>query len=182
MGTIIVRGSSNREISRVRYGFCNISELLDCSLRSTPSMLSSQMIAFSLIHFNEFKARYEQFIDIQKQNYLNARNWANLGTTFLCKVISRSHSEKQDSLSQINSRSIFNSDRSCVIKPKSSEDEQDDPSKLKFLSSKSKKSKKADVILAEITKSSEYVDFTIEKDNQDQTKLAISCLKRYTYI
>jgi hypothetical protein len=141
------------------------------------------MLAFSLVHFNEFKASYEQFVDIQKENYLNSRNWTNLGSTFLCKVIFRSHSEKQDSLSQIHSRSIFNSNRTSAIRKKEEhdDDEIDPPSKLKILKSKNKSKSKfqeADVILAEISKSSEYVDFAIEKDIQDQTKMAISCLKR----
>lgn len=133
------------------------------------------MLGLTLLHYNEFKASFEQFVDIQKKNYFNSHNWTNLGTTFLSKVIFRSPSEKQDSLSQINSRSIYNSNRTNAT-AKKPEDDQICGSELKFL--KGKKDK-ADVLLASIEQSSEFIDFVIEKDNQDQTKMAISCLKRY---
>ena len=140
------------------------------------------MLGFSLLHYNEFKASYEQLADIQKKHYFNARNWSNLGTTFLCKVLFRSPLETQDSMSQINSRSIYNSNRSHISKKKDKDEKENvEPSKMQFMQKKSK-SEQEDVLLVEISKSPEYVDFTIEKDNQDQTKLAISCLKRWTFI
>jgi hypothetical protein len=138
------------------------------------------MLAMSLIHFNEFKASYEHFADLQKVHYFNARNWTNLGTTFLCKVLFRSSLEQAESMSQINSRSIYNSNRSHISKSKNKEDEEEvKPSKLRFLKSGTK-AEKSDVLLADISRSFDYVDFAIEKDNQDQIKLAVSCLKRYS--
>lgn len=136
------------------------------------------MVGLALVQFNEFQAGYEQFVDLQKRNFLNARNWVNLGATFLCKLVAHSHSEKQDSSSQLNSKSIYNSNRSAVINKQSSEDEQQAPlSKLVFRPGRAKRNE-AEVLLAEISKSPKYVDFVMEKENQDQTKLAISCLKR----
>lgn len=147
-----------------------LSDLIDCCLRSSPSLLSSQNLGFSLLHHNEFKAAYEQFTDIQKKHYFNARNWTNIGSTFLSKVLFRSRSEALDSMSQINSRSIYNSNRSHISKKKENANTDPKPSNLSFL--------KGEALLTRISKSQEYVDFAIEKDNQDQTKLAISCLKR----
>ena len=136
------------------------------------------MVGLALVRFNEFQASYLQFVDLQMRDYLDARNWVNLGATFLCKLVSQSHSEKQGSLSQLNSRSLYNSNRRAVAKKRAAEDEERAPeSRLRLRGGRARRGR-AEVLLAEISKSPKYVDFAVEKENQDQSKMAISCLKR----
>lgn len=140
------------------------------------TFLDFQMKGFSLIHYNEYKASLRQFIECQTFDYFDADNWLNIGNSFLPQLISHSKSNdnNKSSLSQVQSKSIFNSQRSNLLL-------KEDLTLIKK-NSKFEIKSGANTLLVKIEQSNVFRDFLLEKQISEDSMQGLSCLRRLIVI
>ena len=159
---------------------------MDLSARKPnhPTSLSRKQHSLALIlcHHNEFRAAFQQFLQIQKENLFNERSWGNVGSAFLGAFLWNAPvlSKRIDNNSQFMSQSLFNSNRDNAAQGQ----ENERIKKSRFLTELNVgQSARSDDewVLAEVACSAEFLDFLKQKENQDNCKMALSCLKRFAF-
>lgn len=160
----------------------NFDEIFDEHSKTSEdkeSFIDAQMKSFYLIHFNEFSASLRNLLKCQSFDYFDSGSWMNIGNSFLCKVLSNSkfNPNNKSSLSQVQSKSIFNSQK---LNHQSSIGEKLKNELVDFEDLKTSDFEIVNVedLVLKIEKSNIYRDFTIEKQFSEDSMLSLSCLRR----
>lgn len=145
------------------------------------SYRSQSSLALILCRHNEFRAAFEQFLEIQKKNLFNERNWGNIGSSFLAEFLWNSGSNEgrgSGNASQVMSGSMYNSNLHNASRAVENEKFKRGSYESVIRVSDGGR-KESECVLAEIASSCEFLDFLKQKENQDHCKMALSCLKRF---
>ena len=127
------------------------------------------------MHFSEFSAAFQQFLGCQSFDYFNAGGWMNIGNTFLSQLVmfSKFNEVNKSFISQLNSKSIFNSQKSNLYQKNEQEE------KIKNLFEIEENPKQ---LLLKIEQSQGNWDYSKSKKFSEDSILGLSCLKRYFFL